>query len=102
MTYFYEINEVPPELSPEKLRARLCIPTTLLQSGIDTIVYAEDALGIVHRVRTDLFDLQVIVPANRLQAAASLICSNHPYAPFNPMDLYEMDPWRDTRWFNES
>lgn len=60
-------------------------------------------MGIVHRVPTlVLFDLQMIVPANKLQSAASLICSNHPYAPLGPMDLHEIDHWRDYKLLGES
>ncbi|KAJ7821036.1 hypothetical protein B0H13DRAFT_2450898 [Mycena leptocephala] len=48
-------------------------------AGVLCVLWAEDALAIVHRVPTGLFDLQILVPDGQVADAANAICANLPY-----------------------
>ncbi|KAF8996080.1 hypothetical protein BDZ89DRAFT_1029270 [Hymenopellis radicata] len=82
---------------PSEQLARLGPPTVLLQAGIPCVVWAEDALSIVHRVPTVLFDTQLLVSDDDLQSAAQTICSKLPYA----MDNDDEPGWKDLRLYNK-
>ncbi|KAF9016229.1 hypothetical protein BDZ89DRAFT_1104024 [Hymenopellis radicata] len=82
---------------PSEQLARLGPPTVLLQAGIPCVVWAEDALSIVHRVPTVLFDTEILVSDDDLQRAAQTICSKLPYA----MDNDDEDGWKDLVLFNK-
>ncbi len=82
---------------PSEQLARLRPPTVLLQAGIPCVVWAEDALSIVHRVPTVLFDTQLLVSDDDLHSAAQTICSKLPYALANDDER----AWKDVRLFNK-
>ncbi|KAF8904170.1 hypothetical protein CPB85DRAFT_1318343 [Mucidula mucida] len=82
---------------PSEQLARLGPPTVLLQAGILCVVWAEDALSIVHRVPTVLFDTQLLVSDDDLHSAARTICSKLPYALSNDDER----AWKDVRLFNK-
>ena len=91
--HFFEESPSPPD---EQL-ARLDPPISLLKAGIPCVVWAEDALSIVHRVPTCLFDQQLLVPDDCLEAATHAICSVLPYARAMADDESR---WKDIRLFN--
>lgn len=91
--HFFEESPSPPD---EQL-ARLDPPISLLKAGIPCVVWAEDALSIVHRVPTCLFDQQLLVPDDCLEAATHAICSALPYARIMVDD---QSRWKDIRYFN--
>ncbi len=82
---------------PSEQLAHLRPPTVLLQAGIPCVVWAEDALSIVHRVPTVLFDTQILVSDDDLHRAAHAICSRLPYA----MCHDDGPGWKDVRQFNK-
>ncbi|KAF8882360.1 hypothetical protein CPB85DRAFT_1339654 [Mucidula mucida] len=82
---------------PSEQLAHLRPPTVLLQAGIPCVVWAEDALSIVHRVPTVLFDTQILVSDDDLHRAAHAICSRLPYAMFHD----DGPGWKDVRQFNK-
>jgi hypothetical protein len=63
-----------PSNAAEQL-ARLGPAHAIVKHGIPCAVFAEDALSIVHRVPTCLFDLQLLVPDAQLQDAVAAICA---------------------------
>lgn len=82
---------------PDEQRARLGPPTALLKAGIPSVVWAEDALSVVHRVPTALLDQQLLVSDNRLEDAAQAICAVLPYTV-----AVDDDPqWKDYGRFNK-
>ncbi|KAJ7822945.1 hypothetical protein B0H13DRAFT_1737587 [Mycena leptocephala] len=70
-------------IGPLWQRARLGPPLSISRAGIPCVVWAEDALAIVHRVPTGLFDLQILVPDGQVADAANAICANLPYVTLN-------------------
>jgi hypothetical protein len=79
--------------SAETQHIRLAPARAITGAGIPCLVWAEDALSFVHFVPTSLFSLQLLVPDEHLEAAASAILSKLPYKRHN-----EKDPpanWRD-------
>ncbi|KAJ6466284.1 hypothetical protein C8R45DRAFT_1064105 [Mycena sanguinolenta] len=72
---FYDESPIGPPWQ----RARLGPPLSILEAGIPCVVWAEDALSIVHRVPTSLFDLQILVPDGQVADAANAICAKLPY-----------------------
>ena len=91
--HFYDESPSPPD---EQL-ARLDPPIALHKEGIPCVVWAEDALSFVHQVPTSLFDQQLLVPDDCLEAAAQAICSTLPYTRLYEDDRYEK---RDARMYN--
>lgn len=91
--HFYDESPSPPD---EQL-ARFEPPIALQKAGIPCVVWAEDALSIVHRVPTVLFDQQLLVPGDCLEAAAHAICSTLPYARLLDDNRAA---WRDVRIYN--
>lgn len=83
--------------SPYEQLARLGPPTTLLKASIPCVVWAEDALSIVHRVPTCLFDQHLLVPDDSLDTATHAICSSLPYTRSMVDDKQH---WKDYRLFN--
>ena len=88
MCHFYDES---PVVEFEQ-RVRLRIPVTLLEAGIHHVVYGEDVLGIVHRVPTGLFSLQLLVAPENIARTAELICSKYSYSFVDPRDA---DCWWD-------
>ena len=70
-------DESPSE--PEEQLARLAPSSAVVNANIPCVVWAEDALSIVHRVPTGLFDLQLLVPTGSIDAAIETICASYPY-----------------------
>ncbi|KAJ7353321.1 hypothetical protein DFH08DRAFT_956390 [Mycena albidolilacea] len=68
-----------PSNAAEQL-ARLGPAHAVVKYRILCVVFAEDALSIVHRVPTCLFDLQLLVPNAQLQDAVAAICAELPYS----------------------
>jgi hypothetical protein len=60
---------------PSEQAGRLKPASHLLQVGICSIVYAEDALSIIHRVLTCLFDQHLLLQKSDLQRAVKCLCS---------------------------
>ncbi|KAK0450368.1 uncharacterized protein EV420DRAFT_1705965 [Desarmillaria tabescens] len=83
---------------PDEQYARLGPPRSLLKAGIPCVVWAEDALSIIHRVPTVLFDQQLLVPDNYVKVAAQVICSDLPYS-IRSTDNDER--WKDFSRFNK-
>ncbi|KAF7365000.1 hypothetical protein MVEN_00371000 [Mycena venus] len=73
--HFYDESPIGPDWQ----RGRLGPPLSISRAGIPCVVWAEDALAIVHRVPTGLHDLQVLVPDGQVADAANAICTNLPY-----------------------
>jgi hypothetical protein len=77
--HFYDKSPIGPLWQ----RARLGPPLSISGVGIPCVVWAEDALSIVHRVPTGLVDLQILVPDGQVTDAANAICANLPYVTLN-------------------
>ncbi|KAJ7696421.1 hypothetical protein B0H17DRAFT_929243, partial [Mycena rosella] len=71
-------------------------PLAISKAGIPCVVWAEDALSIVHRVLTALFDLQLLAPDNQVPAAVKALCAQLPYNVIPNGDT-ETTRWRDTK-----
>ncbi|PBK71307.1 hypothetical protein ARMSODRAFT_883557 [Armillaria solidipes] len=65
---------------PYEQHARIGPSRSLLNASIRYVVWAEDALFIVHRVPIVLFDQQLLVPDNCVKVAARVVCSDIPYS----------------------
>ncbi len=85
---------------PMEQRGRLGPPLSLVKAGIPCVVWAEDALSIVHRVPTSLFDQQLFVPDALIHAAADIICRALPYA-VTPIREDNRQTWVGMRAFNK-
>ena len=83
---------------PAEQLARLGPPSAVVKAKIPCVVWGEDALSIVHRVPTCLFDQQLLVPADSIDAAVDAICASHPYV-YSESD--GSDRWRDARFYNK-
>ncbi|EFI28540.1 hypothetical protein CC1G_13562 [Coprinopsis cinerea okayama7 len=83
---------------PAEQQGRLGPARALISAQIPNVVWAEDALSIVHRVPTGLFDLQIIVPDDKVHVAAQKICRRLPYSI---IDCPQDDRWRDYKLFNQ-
>ncbi|KAF5366029.1 hypothetical protein D9758_006732 [Tetrapyrgos nigripes] len=77
--------------SPQQQRDRLRSALPLIRANIPCIIWAEDALNFVHRVPTLLFDQQLIVPSNQVDAAVDAICAGCPDYLVGTIEL-------DSRW----
>lgn len=75
------------------------MPSQLLKAGIPCVVWAEDALSIVHRVPTALLDQQLLVPYNAVDAAVRAICYYLPCYSLSTTDNGQW--WKDARFFNK-
>ncbi|KAJ7698880.1 hypothetical protein B0H17DRAFT_926997 [Mycena rosella] len=84
---------------PSEQRGRLGPPLAITKAGIPCVVWAEDALSIVHRVPTALFDLQLLVPDNQVPAAVKALCAQLPYNVIPNGDT-ETTRWRNTKLIN--
>ncbi|KAF8166003.1 hypothetical protein B0H34DRAFT_794316 [Crassisporium funariophilum] len=58
---------------PKQQHARLVALRQLTANGIPCILWGEDALSFVHSVPTQLFDQQILVPDELLEAAATIL-----------------------------
>ncbi|KAF9017274.1 hypothetical protein BDZ89DRAFT_1074901 [Hymenopellis radicata] len=85
---------------PKEQRGRLGPPLTLLNAGIPCVVWAEDALSMVHRVPTVLFDQQLLVPDALVHKAVNAICTDLPYS-VTPISEDNRRTWVDMRAFNK-
>jgi hypothetical protein len=74
---FHYYDECPDSVETQMLR--LGPATALTRANIPCLVWAEDALCFVHFVPTVLFALQLLVPDDKLQAAAAVIMSAMPF-----------------------
>ncbi|KAJ7160068.1 hypothetical protein C8R46DRAFT_1001245 [Mycena filopes] len=84
---------------PSEQRGRLGPPLAIFRAGIPCVVWAEDALSIVHRVPTGLFDLQLLVPDDKVPESVNALCGSLPYRVIAGGDD-EDSHWRDTRLYN--
>ncbi|KAF5311073.1 hypothetical protein D9619_007888 [Psilocybe cf. subviscida] len=75
VSHFYDSSPSGP--AEQDARLRHLIP--LLDAGIPFVVIAEDALSIVHRVPTSLFEMQILVPDHLVSIAARTLCAHAPY-----------------------
>lgn len=75
VAHFYDSSPSGP--AEQEARLRPLIP--LLRAGIPFVVIAEDALSIVHRVPTCLFEMQLLVPDHLVSMAARTLCTDSPY-----------------------
>lgn len=75
---------------PAHQHARIAIARVLTEHGIDNVVWAEDALAIIHNTPTGLFTLQLLVRDNQVALASEVISR---YLPYN-------DGGRDPDWFD--
>ena len=79
---------------PAEQLARLGPALSLLRAKIHCVVWAEDALSIVHRVPTGLFDQQLLVPNGKVHDAVRAICADLPYS-MTPDGDDDRTGWRD-------
>ncbi|KAJ7160069.1 hypothetical protein C8R46DRAFT_905863 [Mycena filopes] len=84
---------------PSEQRGRLGPPLAILRAGIPCVVWAEDALSIVHRVPTGLFDQQLLVPDDKVPESVDALCASLPYRVIAGGDD-EDSHWRDTRLYD--
>lgn len=77
---------------PFEQLGRLQPPSALLNANIKCVVYAEDALSIVHRVPTGLFDQQLLLHKKDLFEASRVLCESLPYTP---CDVDPEENWID-------
>lgn len=91
--HFYDTSPSGPR---EQL-GRLGPARALMNAKIPCVVWAEDALSIVHRVPTVLFDFQLLVPEDSVHSAAENICAQLPYSI---ADGTQDDKWKDYHIFN--
>jgi hypothetical protein len=73
--------------SAETQHIRLAPARAITHAGIPYLVWAEDALSFVHFVPTSLFSLQLLVPDEHLEDAASAILSKLSYKRHKEPDL---------------
>ncbi|KAJ4501205.1 hypothetical protein C8R41DRAFT_806319 [Lentinula lateritia] len=92
----HSYNESPSP--PAEQLARLGPPSILVNAGIPSIVWGEDALSIVHRVPTMLFDQHILVESTQLHAAAQAICGALPYSR---KLVDERESWKDYSMTNK-
>lgn len=85
---FYTESPSPPF---EQL-GRLQPPSALLKANITCLVYAEDALSIVHRVPTGLFDQQLLLHKKDLFEASRVL---RECLPYTLCDVDPEDNWKD-------
>ncbi|KAL4258735.1 hypothetical protein AB1N83_009774 [Pleurotus pulmonarius] len=86
--HFYDKTPSPPG---EQL-ARLKAGSVLVRAEIPFVVWGEDALSIVHRVPTALFDHHLLVQDDRVEDAVEIICNEIQYSSTGPSSD---DRWRD-------
>ncbi|KAF5341277.1 hypothetical protein D9758_017624 [Tetrapyrgos nigripes] len=82
---------------PAEQNGRLGPPAAVINAGIPCVVFGEDALSIVHRVPTDLFDQHLLVPDHMIDQAINSICNSFSYS------WKETDPvhrWNDFKVVN--
>ncbi|KAJ8501730.1 hypothetical protein ONZ45_g12038 [Pleurotus djamor] len=91
--HFYEESPSPP--SEQKGRLTPC--RSLVESGIPFVVWAEDALSIIHRVPTGLFDQQLLVREGDVSHVAQIISEKHNYSV---LDLSSDKRWNDYKIYN--
>ncbi|KAJ7091995.1 hypothetical protein B0H15DRAFT_183946 [Mycena belliarum] len=84
---------------PSEQRGRLGPPLAIFRAGIPCVVWAEDALSIVHRVPTNLFDQQLLVPDDKVPESVNAICASLPYRVIVGGDDEE-SRWRDMRAYD--
>ncbi|KAJ7223101.1 hypothetical protein GGX14DRAFT_532077 [Mycena pura] len=84
---------------PSEQRGRLGPPLALLRAGTPCVVWGEDALSIVHRVPTGLFDLQILVPDDHVSESVTALCAKLPYRVIAGGDDDDSH-WRDYRSAN--
>ncbi|KAG2024108.1 hypothetical protein CC2G_001695 [Coprinopsis cinerea AmutBmut pab1-1] len=92
--HFYETSPSGP---PEQ-QGRLGPARALVASQIPSVVWAEDALSFVHRVPTELFDFQILVPDDKVHVAAQEICHRRPYSI---VDGSKDEIWLDYKLYNQ-
>ncbi|EAU93570.1 hypothetical protein CC1G_02800 [Coprinopsis cinerea okayama7 len=90
-------HEASPS-GPSEQRGRLGPARALVSAQIPSVVWAEDALSIVHRVPTGLFDFQILVPDDKVHLAAHEICRRRPYSI---IDGSQDDRWLDYKLYNQ-
>ncbi|KIY65829.1 hypothetical protein CYLTODRAFT_356155 [Cylindrobasidium torrendii FP15055 ss-10] len=83
---------------PSEQLARLRAPTVLLQARIPSVVWGENALAIVHRVPTGLFESRLLVDDADLYAAAEAICARLPYSVAPVTEAHSQ--WREFKFYN--
>ncbi|KAJ8501729.1 hypothetical protein ONZ45_g12039 [Pleurotus djamor] len=91
--HFYDESSCPPS----EQRGRLTPCRSLVKSGIPFVVWAEDALSIIHRVPTGLFDQQLLVREGDVSHVAQIISEKHNYSV---LDLSSDKRWNDYKIYN--
>ncbi|KAF4583613.1 hypothetical protein AB1N83_012731 [Pleurotus pulmonarius] len=84
--HFYDESPSPPGEQLARLRAA----SLLVHAQVPFVVWGEDALAIVHRVPTGLFDQHLLVEDNRVADTVAIICNELNYSP--------IDTAGDVRW----
>ncbi|KAJ7160052.1 hypothetical protein C8R46DRAFT_1001209 [Mycena filopes] len=93
--HFYDESPSPPG----EQRGRLGPPLAILRAGIPCVVWAEDALSIVQRVPTGLFDQQILVPDDQVPQSVNALCESLPYRVIVGGDDDD-SRWWDTRLYD--
>ncbi|KAG9221530.1 hypothetical protein CCMSSC00406_0009353 [Pleurotus cornucopiae] len=91
--HFYDESPSPPGEQLARLRAS----SLLGRCKIPAVVWGEDALSIVHRVPTELFDQHLLVQDERVADAVEIICNELNYSP---IDATNDDAWGDYKIYN--
>ncbi|KAF9496474.1 hypothetical protein BDN71DRAFT_1389560 [Pleurotus eryngii] len=91
--HFYDESPSPPGEQLARLRAG----SLLVHAKIPFVVWGEDALAIVHRVPTELFDQHLLVQDERVADAVEIICSELNYSP---IDTAGDVGWADYKIYN--
>lgn len=94
MTIHYYESKSPSD-AVEQI-ARLDAPIALSIAHIPSVIWAEDALSIVHRVPTVLFDQHILVPDDCVESATRTICSALPYTR-----VMDDEVWKDSHLYNK-
>ena len=94
VTYYYNKCTESVETQDTRLKPAQAIS----DASIPCVVWAEDALSFVHFVPTCLFDLQLLVPDEHVQAACSAITSCLPYTKMDG----PCEDWLEYKMINSS
>ncbi|KAK0231011.1 hypothetical protein IW262DRAFT_1489292 [Armillaria fumosa] len=92
-------TESPSHPGEQKARLGPPPPPSLIRAQIPFVVFAEDALSIVHRVPTTLHDQQLLVPDGRVDEAVKVLCNTLPY---RVIDGHTSPSWLDSPVFNRA
>lgn len=76
------------------MHERLAPARCLLQAGIRSVVWSEDALAFVHHVPTGLFDLSLLVDDQNMEAAQRVLTTELSYVQAGP-SYHWLDHWHD-------